>query len=244
MHSKTIRTILIVFVLLSLFTGIVPGTFAQDGYMDDKDPMADKYGRMTGRQIDRIDSVISISNMSTDSAMFTISEMVLKGIGNNVSHIILSKPLSGEYDMTSDMAYMSTKELDTATMERSDVGKTSIAVAGASAIWTMKDIKVLFNDRDYFLYEFGTLSLYMPDGTVKSYKLEKPVKMLFSKERKMEIMDAYPTVTSALKDAFMPGDKFPSDAEPIPMTELIKATSSAPASRIEYKKPEIVSVPV
>lgn len=233
MDWKIIKTSAVMLVLLILLLSMVPAaTMHAAGSKDskqDKDARYDDYKgkKGMGHKLDQIDMVISLLGVKDKSIMFEITNAAAHVKRDKVASFNFSKPLKGAYNVSNDMAYIKARDMKNATIMVSDVNNSSIGVANASAILSMKDIDVLFKDNDYFLFEFGTLSLYLPNGTVQSHILDQPVKVLYSERREMVVMDANPAVTDILKTGLETGQRFDPAAPPIPVKDLVRSEGTA-----------------
>jgi hypothetical protein len=71
-------------------------------------------------------------------------------------------------------------------------------------------------------FEFSKLVVELPNGTVQTYKLEKPVKVVYAKHMKKIIIDASanPDFTGLLAKIFGSGQTFPEDAAPVSLTTI------------------------
>lgn len=213
---------------------------ADDSYKDDKGKDYGK-GRMKKAHPD-VYMTIAVSGMTGDTATFTVTDMAMKGKDDKAVIIKPGAPLMGTYNTSNDMGYVSTAGFMPATMTINTVKDTSIPVAGASAIMGMHDMKVLAKAEDYKVFQFGKVSFYTPDGNMTTYKLDKPVRVIYSEDRKMVVIDAYPTFTRQMSEAIGAGT-FPSDAPPVPFSKLKIEKKAAAAEKVGYEKPAYVPPP-
>ncbi len=72
--------------------------------------------------------------------------------------------------------------------------------------------------------EFSKLVVELPDGSAKTYKLDKPVKIVYLKYKKMAIIEASPELASAMTAILQSGQTFPANAAPIPLSKIPIAT--------------------
>jgi hypothetical protein len=197
---------------------------------------------MMGRMIKSVDIPITVTGTSDNSAAFTVSGMTIEGMKGKTMAVTLDQPLTGKYNMTNDMAYVSTKGVGPMggagmTIRVDTANNTTIPVAGASAVLGLGDIRVKYHGKDYAIAEFGKMSVYLPDGTVRNYDLDKPVKVIKSKERKTVIWDAYPDFTRALSDSLKGGTTFPADAAPMKLTDYMASVASSTPMRVSEAEP-------
>jgi hypothetical protein len=220
-----------------ILLAVIPVAWSHGGWHGDRSYGGHKMGHV----LQRIDVPIAITGTKGDTSTFMIKDMGIQGKEDKAAVMTFDTPLNGACNASSDMAYISTKNAKQMNLKIASVNESSLGVAGASAIMSMKDIKVLYKGKDYTLMEFGNLSMHMPDGTVKSYSLEKPVKLLYSQDRDMLVMDAYPDVTKVLKESLVTGKTYPADAPPISLKSLIDSEAGSSTSVIGYAKPPYIS---
>ena len=225
MHIKTLRTLLAVCVLLALFLSLLPGAMADEGGHR-------AMGWMKSHEIERIDMVKTVTGQSGDMMSFTVPSMAVKGKEGEVATIKPLTPLSGSYNTSYDMGYISTKGLKSADIALRPYKNATLDVSGGTLVMSMKDIHVLLKDKDYFIFKFHKLGIYLPDGTGKEYKLEKPVHVIYSKDRKMLVIDAYPALSRTLKSEITGGATFPAGTAPVMVSDIAKAEMSGEATWI------------
>jgi hypothetical protein len=200
-----------------------------------------KYDRM-GKEKD-VYMTIAIDGRTDNTTSFTVTDMAMKGKMDKAVLIKPGAPLTGTYNTSNDMGYISTASFMPATMIIDAVNNTSIPVAGGSAVMGMHDMKVLAKEKDYKVFQFGMVSFYTPDGNATTYQLERPVKVTYSGDRKMVVIDAYPSYTKAMAEALGAGATFPADAPPVPLNSLMTAKSAVTAQTVGYEKPAYVPPP-
>ena len=132
----------------------------------------------------------------------------------------------GSYNASYDMGYISTKGMKSADIALRPYKNATLDVSGGSLVVSMKDIHVILKDKDYFIFKFHKLGIYLPDGTGKEYKLEKPVHVIYTKDRKMVVIDAYPALTSTLKGDITSSTTFPAGTSPVLISDIAKAEMS------------------
>ncbi len=233
-YRKTIlKTLLAVAVLAMFLAAMAPAAYS-DHHWKDSDRGGWHHKHMMGKMIKRVDIPITVTGTSDSSTTFTVQGMAIEGRKGKVMVVTLDKPLTGKYNMTSDMAYVSTgdKAMDHMGMAGMNIrvdnaSNSTLPVAGASAVLSISDIRVEHMGRDYTIANFGKMSIYLPDGTVRSYDLKKPVKVIKSMERKTVVWDAYPGFTKAMGDALKGGATFPADAAPLKLTDYEASVMSS-----------------
>jgi hypothetical protein len=76
-----------------------------------------------------------------------------------------------------------------------------------------------------------------------AYKLDRPVRVTADEDRKLVVIDAYPSFTRRLTEALRAGTAFPAGAPPVPLNSLTMAKSAAMAETVGYEKPAYVAPP-
>ena len=186
---------------------------------------------------------IAVDGMSGSTATFSVMNMAMVGKEDKAVLITPASPLTGTYNTSADMGYISTANFMPATMTVDNASSISVPVAGASAVLGMHDWKVLTKEKGFMVSQFRRLSVALPDGTVKDYKLDKPVRVTYEKDRKMVVIDGYPSYTKLLSDALAGGATFPSGAPAMPLTGLQQQAKSASTESVGYEKPAYVAPP-
>jgi hypothetical protein len=245
-NAKIIRTCLaliaVVTIMLAMAAPAVANDYDKAGgkYMGDKG-YDGKIDRMKKAHPD-VYMTIAVTGMTGDTASFSVANMAMIGKEDTGVLITPSTPLTGTYNTSNDMGYISTAGLMPVTMTIDTMDKTTVPVAGASAIMGMHDMKVLARQKDYKLFQFGKVSFLTSSGNMTTYKLDKPVRVTYSEDRNMVVMDAYPTFTKRMSEA-LATTPFSSTAPPIPLSSLKEKKSAAMPERVDYQKPEYVAPP-
>jgi hypothetical protein len=198
---------------------------------------------MKSKHIERIDMVKTVTGQSGDSVMFNVPTMAIKGKEGEVATITFMTPLTGSYNKSYDMGYISTREGKSSDIAVRPYDNATLNVAGGSVVVSMKDIKTILKEEDYVICEVGEIGVYMPDGTAKLYKLEKPVKVTYSKDRMMVVIDSYPSLSSEMMRDYKAGMTFPSGTPPIKIKDIASAEMSGKVHRIGYTPPSASARP-
>jgi hypothetical protein len=102
---------------------------------------------------------------------------------------------------------------------KTDYNSATINPSGASGIVALKNITMLKADNKTAEFQFTGVSVYLPDGSVKSYTFTTPVKVIKSwKDRTSKIEN--PAVIANLQDAFKSGAKFPANSAPVSLKTI------------------------
>lgn len=198
---------------------------------------------MRSHEIERIDIVKTVTGVSGDSVMFSVPTMAVMGKKHEVATITFPTPLMGRYNLTNDVGYMSVKGVKSADIAIRPFNNATLNVAGASAVMSMKDIKVLLKKGDLFIFEYSKLGVYLPDGTAKVYKLEKPVKVTYMKDRHILVVDSYSSLTKAMMSDMTSAATFPANAAPVYIKDIISAEMSGDMTRVCYTPPTASAMP-
>lgn len=174
---------------------------------------------------------------------FSITEMAIEGDDGKAAVFSFDKPLQGVYDMSDDMGYISTANFMSGTVRMGSVDNLALNTSDASAILKMEDVKTLYKGEDYTLMEFDEIYVITPDGQAKEFNLEKPVKMIYSDNRKLVVIDAYPTFTQSMTQAFQGKEQQSFGVEQMSMSSIQKKEEGAQEKMVSYEKPEIVRQP-
>ncbi len=231
MQALTLRKVFAVAVLAVFLLAMAPAAWSDTGHTWGRG-----YGKV-GHKIKSIEVPIVVTGTAGDSTAFTISAAAIEGRRDKAAVVTLDRPLTGKYNSSSDMAFISTKGLDGMSLRIDTANNTTLPVAGASAVLGIGKVETEYRGKDLSISEFRKLSVHLPDGTVKAYVLEKPVKVIKSRDRKAVAWDAYPEFTNALKGALSGGATFPADAAPIKVSDLASAEAAASPARIAAPAP-------
>lgn len=254
MRKNHLRRAIAVAVIVALLLAILPTAALYDSgdKMYGKD-RGDMNGDKTCRpmhEIERIDIVKTFTGMQNNTLLFQVPTMAIQGKEDKVAVVTFSSPLTGGYDMAIDAGFMSLRGVDSANITLKPVNDATLNVAGASLVTTLKDIKVLHKDRDSFMFEYRKIGIYRPDGSGYMFWLDKPVKAIYLKDRKVLMVDAFPALTNTL-GYYLTDAMFPSDAPPVKITDIMTAEKShgiatigtAPKSRMTEPAPTATPVP-
>jgi hypothetical protein len=213
----------------------------------DKDMSRDRmgYGGMHKEPKD-IYMAVSGGSMSDNTATFTVESMGATAMKDLAFVATPGSPLKGTYNMTSDMGYISIKDILPLTIVIDKTGSVSMPTGNASAIIGLHDVRTLAKENGYKVSEFRSVSVFLPDGTVKFFKLEEPVKITHDMGRMMVVIDAYPTFTKRMGNVFSStGGKSYSamGMSSMSIDDLKSMESKAQPETIPYEKPAYVAPP-
>lgn len=181
--------------------------------------------------------------MAESIHQFSITGMAIEGDEGRAAVFTFDKPLKGVYDLSDDMAYISTANSMSSQVRVGNVEDLGLDTAGASAIVKMEDVKLLYKGDDYSLMEFDEVYVTTPDGKTKELLLEQPVKVIYSKDRKMVVIDGYPSFTRSMMESLKGAEQQTFSSDRMSMQEIRMGEKSAQEMTVKYEKPEIVKEP-
>jgi hypothetical protein len=173
--------------------------------------------------IDTIYHAVVVTGTNNESLTFNVLNTVIKGKDGSVLTKDSTPPMPVQYFYANDTVKHGAKnrtayeELQGFT--RTNYDSATINVAGASAVVAAKGITVRKLDNSAELQVTG-FSVYLPDGTANSYKLDTPVKAVMSLDNKTMTATGNPQFRAALQDALKGGTKFPANAAPIKIKDI------------------------
>jgi hypothetical protein len=134
-----------------------------------------------------------------------------------------NKPLRGMCNVTTGMGMISMADALPATATIDYANKTSIPVAGANAVVALQDFKMTGAARGKGTYDvqFGTVTVYLPNGTAKTMKLDKPVKMSVSLDKMKVMITGNPTMANIMGALLKSGVKFAAGAQPVKVNDIL-----------------------
>lgn len=215
-ESRTLRMLLTAGVMLVLLTALVPGALSDKSYME-------KGWSKSGHEIKSVDMVKTVTGMTGDTVSFEVPTVAITGKEGKVATMTFPTPLTGAYNLRYGGGYISMQGARSADIAVRPISNATMNIAGASMVASMKDIKVLSDDRDSFSFEYRKMGLVLPDGTAREYYLDKPVKVTYSKDRRMVLIDAYPSIGDITAYAYTNNARFPGDTAPIGIQEMRNA---------------------
>jgi len=214
-QRRTINILLAICLTASLLLVLAPGALSQGMH----------HGNNTTKamNIDKMYSAIKVTGMTNSSATYDIMNAEIKTKEGKVLTMDFAKPVSGQYFFSNDTAYIT---IGNKTGEKhqkpvmGDYSNATIKVAGASAIMVKKNVTVVKHDKSGFEMQFTGISVYLPDGTVKSYTLSKPVTVTGSKDSKVMKVIGSPELKADIQDALKGGGTFSANAAPVSLKTI------------------------
>ena len=134
-----------------------------------------------------------------------------------------NKPLMGMCNASTGMGMITMSDALPATATINYANMSSIPVAGASAVVALQDFKMTgaAKGKDKYDFQFGTVTVYLPNGTGRTMKLDKPVKMSFSADQMKLTIAGNPTMANMMMGMFKPGVTFPANANPVRINDIL-----------------------
>ena len=224
MQRRTIYIVLTLLVAALLIYAIAPGAISQ-GAMQ-----GNKTGKMMN--IDESYAAIVVTGVNDQSATYQVLSMGFKTKDNKAAVKTLKKPMSAQYFFSNNTVLITGDHMCNKTGNKTwkhhnhtlvDYSNATINVAGASAVIAKKNVTVLKHDNTSTEMQFTGMSVYLPDGTTKSYTFATPVKVVFSKKDKKATITGDPKFNADIRDglkALSGGKKFPANASPVPLSKI------------------------
>jgi hypothetical protein len=171
--------------------------------------------------------------------------MAITGKDNLTTVYSYKTPLAGTYNTTNDMGYISTATLVPATAIIDTAGNSSLPVNGASMVMGFRGITPISDSAGYQDSNIKQVALFMPDGSVKAFTLDKPLRVTHSEDRKLMVLDSYPTFTRRMR-AVMGNNTtitFPAGTVPMSIRSLDGSWGTTTPAAISYEAPRYVPPP-
>jgi len=197
----------------------------------------------TGNEPTDVYLTIAVEGMAGRTANFAVMNSVLQGKDGRAVLVKTGAPLTGTYNVTTDMGYVSTVNFMPATTTTDTVKNISVPVAGASAVLGLHDMTILAKEKGYKVMQFGQASFFTPNGSAMAYQLDRPVRVTYDEDRQLIVIDAHPSFTRQLAAVFGTGATFPAGALPVPLSSLMTAKKAALGEKAGYEKPVYVAPP-
>lgn len=242
-RANIISYSLAVIALISLVLASAAPAWAQGASTATDQSAFDKGMSGMGKEPEDMYLTIAVEGMVGNTVNFAVMNMAMKGKDDKAVLIVPGAPLTGTYNLSNDMGYISTVNYMPATMVVNTASNISIPVAGTSAVMGMHDMKTLAEEKGYKIFQFGQVSFFAPNGTAMTYRLDRPVRVTYDEDRKLVVIDAYPSFTRRLSEVFKTGATFPAGAPQVPLNSLMTAKSAAMAETVGYEMPAYVAPP-
>jgi hypothetical protein len=169
---------------------------------------------------------ISAGSVSGGNATFNVpySAKVYKMDNVNYGAVTtFNQPLQGLYNVSNSRGQISTVNALPATIVVDQLNNSPIPVAGTNAVVALRNITNMGAAKGKFTFQFKTVSVYMPNGTAKTYNLDRPVKVSYSVDQNTVTTQADPSFTRMMSDLFITGGMFPADSPPVRLNAVLAA---------------------
>jgi hypothetical protein len=185
--------------------------------------MSAKTENVDPKNIDIFYHAIAVTGASADAITFDVLNTVVKNKDGSVLTRDYTPTRSVQYFYANDTIKYGDKALsgyeEFQGYTRKDYNAATINVAGASAVIAGKNLIVSPKDGG-IEFQIGSYSMYMPDGTARSYKLEPAVKSVMATGKEPMTITVTPQLKAAMLDALKGGTKFPANAAPIRIMDI------------------------
>jgi hypothetical protein len=134
-----------------------------------------------------------------------------------------NKPLAGMCNVSTGTGMIAMGDALPATATIDYANKSSIPVAGANAVVALQDFKMTgaARGKGKYDFQFGTITLYLPNGTGRTVKLDQPVRMSLSVDQMKLTITGNPTMANMMAGMFKPGVTFPAGASPVRINDIL-----------------------
>ena len=223
MQKITISILLGIFIVIAAGLLLAPGVLSQGTHHHMWNNTTKKWN------IDESYSAIKVTGVTNTTVTYEIMNAVMKDKDGKVYSMDFAKPLSGKYFLANNTIIVSKGEMSHHdhnggkmhhNIMKGDYSNATIKVAGASAVIAKKDIKVLKQDKNSTQIQFSGIGVYLPDGTVKNYKLSTPVVVTMARGTKEIKVVATAELKNDLMDALKGSAHFPANAAPVPLKKI------------------------
>jgi hypothetical protein len=164
-----------------------------------------------------------VTGRSSDSLTINVLNTVIKNKDGSILTKDLTPPTTIQYFYANDtMKYGTENRMTLGELQgftRTDYNAATINVAGASAVMAAKNISMSPKDGGMELQITG-FSVYLPDGTAKTYKFDTPLKAVISQDGKIMPTTGNQQIRTALQDIFKGDAKFPANAAPVKIKDI------------------------
>jgi hypothetical protein len=211
--QRTTKIVLVLLLAAALAVLIVPVALTQGSNHNGK-------GRHSWAP-DEMYHAIKVTNTSSTMVNFDILATAIKGKDGRVIMMTPTTPKSGTYYFANDTAVIPFSHKTNKTdgthgkPTRGNYTNATINVAGANAIVAMKNVTMTGKDKGNFQVQFTNVGVYLPNGTVMTYPLSTPAKVMKSADNSSMLIVGNPSLRAAMQGALMTGTTFSANAKPV-----------------------------
>jgi hypothetical protein len=139
--------------------------------------------------------------------------------------VTYNKPLMGIHNVTTGSGTISAADALPAMVSVDYSNRSAIPVAGASMVIALQDFKMtgMPKGKGMYNFQFGSITAYLPDGTAKSLKLDKPLRLSMNMDQMKLSFEGSPTLVSWMTGLYKPGVTFPAGAAPVRLNDILAA---------------------
>lgn len=162
-------------------------------------------------------NVISVTGATSSYVSFDILGTAIRSADGKVVIMNESAKRTGTYYFANDTAVLPFANKTDKKRQKpvmGDYNNSTINVAEANAVIAMKNVSTS-GGRGNFTLQFSDVGTYLPNGTVKNYKLTTPARITRSADNKSMMIVGNPSLRAAMQDALMGGNRFPANAAPV-----------------------------
>jgi hypothetical protein len=217
-QKRTVKIVLALLIVASLLLVLVPPAMSRgmDGHWH-----KGKGERM--KNIDEIYETIAYTGSKDGAITFNILGVAVKDKSGNATVMTFPKPLAAQY-FSSNGTFMVSRPNITEWKGhvrpiRTSYDNATIDPSGASCVLALKNFTLVQRGNKTVEFQFTGMSVYLPDGSVKSYTYSTPVKIVKSWKDKMTTI-SNPAVVADVQDAVKGGGKFPAGSAPVPLKSI------------------------
>jgi hypothetical protein len=208
--QRTTKIVLVLLLAAALAAFIVPAALTQGTNNNGK--------KGAGWAPDEMYHVIKVTNSSSSMVNFDILATAVKGKDGKAISMTPTTPKSGTYYFANDTAVIpfGNKTNKTRTKPvKGDYNNATINVAGGNAVIAMKNVNMTGKGKGDFQVQFSDVGVYLPNGSMKTYKLSAPAKIMRSPDNSSMMIVGNPSLRTAMQGALMGGTTFPANSKPV-----------------------------
>lgn len=223
MQRRTVKVVLAILIIASLVLVLAP-TAMSNGMHGHGNGGKGMCGKI--ENIDQVYHSIAVVGAKDGAVTFDILNSAIKEKNGNVSVMKFDKPIEVTIYSSNGTVVMARPNKENNTTRphikptKTNYNDATLSPAGASAIITARNITVVSKDKNGSTMQFTGMSVYLPDGSVKSYTFTKPVLIVTSWKDKTKKIVADSTFWSNMQDALKGTAKFPANAAPVPLKTI------------------------
>jgi len=134
-----------------------------------------------------------------------------------------NKPLTGTCNVSTGRGMITMSDALPATAAIDYANKSSMPVAGANAVVALQDFRMTgaSGGKGKYDFQFGTVTVYLPNGTGRTMKLAQPVRMSVSLDQMKMTIAGNPTMANMMAGMLKPGVTFPAGASPVRVNDIL-----------------------